>query len=119
MGSTGTGKFGNYYDTPKSTQSGINSLSNQVILLEDVALSEYYLKNKSVPKPKQKVQISDTILNGRLVVELTSNNQIIGNLPTDFNFLRLEIQNGNRFTGEIAFSGIDPMPNIAIKLYDR
>lgn len=137
MGSSGTGQFGNYrindnLDTSKQNNglnlNGIGGVgeghgeilcpdSIELINLEDVSFSEYYKRYKNVPAKDEKVKLRNKLYNGRLVVELLSTNEIIGNLPTEYNYLFNCVQNGRAYFGEIKSSGIDPIPYVVVTLH--
>jgi len=136
MGSSGSGRFGTYrVGTGKETGgsgSGIgggsiegaggntgeiecpNTIEN--IRLEDVATSEYYVRNQFLPSSGEAVSLHSTIYKGRLVVRTTSTGEIIGNLPTQYNFLINCIKKGMNYTGSIVASGEKPVPFIVVTL---
>lgn len=132
MGSTGSGKFGTYRiggelggiggsivnggtgDGGSSEVECPKVIEN--IRLEDVATSEYYTKHSSLPTVQSKVQIRDKVHLGRLVVEINDTHELIGNLPTQYNYLLNCMKNGFHYTGSIISSGKIPIPFVVVTL---
>ena len=114
MGSAGTGQFGNYQNNGLGGDNGNQNFQDKIINLEDVATSSYYINHNSVPNPGELITI--TFSNNRIAVQLDSANEIIGNLPVQYNYLFTKIQQGTRITGSIESSGTIPIPYITIKL---
>ena len=115
MGSAGAGQFGNYQNNGLSLSDTENqNFQDKIIILEDVATSSYYINHNSVPNPGKLITI--TFSNKRIAAQLTSMNEIIGNLPVQYNYLLKEIQQGKNITGNIESSGTTPIPYITIKL---
>lgn len=137
MGSSGYGMFGNYRfkteenDLIQKQEGPTGSVGNigdgqgetgmpndiKLIRLEDVAISDYYLSHKSLPNAGVSVNISDTIHNGRLVVVLTSTGEILGNLPTQYNYLVKYINRGINYIGAVDSSGVNPIPFLVVSLH--
>lgn len=136
MGSSGIGRFGNYPMGGSSRSSGRRDgmiggsgtgggfggklvCPNVIkhIRLEDVAMSEYYMNKHSVPEVDGEVELSGEIHFGRLVVSLISTGEVIGNLPTDYNYLIDCINMGKEYTGSILSSGTSPVPYVVVTLY--
>ena len=137
MGSTGSGRFGNYQigggstgngqDTPGMGSGGAGNGfggSDEVkcpqvienIRLEDVATSEYYSKNTSLPAVQIIVQIRNKVHLGRLAVETVDTHEVIGNLPTQYNYLLNCIKSGYHYHGHVISSGITPIPFVVVTL---
>ena len=115
MGSAGTGQFGNYQNNGLGFSDNENqNFQDKIINLEDVATSSYYVTHDSVPTPAEFIMI--TFSDNRIAAQLDSTNEIIGNLPVQYNYLLKEIQQGKSITGYIESSGIIPIPYITIKL---
>lgn len=133
MGSTGSGSFGNYRigrNGGGTSGSGSGSAGGmggtgeiecpkliENIRLEDVAVSEYYVNNNStLPATGTKVQIRDKVHFGRLVIETEDTKQVVGNLPTQYNYLLTCITNGMHYSGEVISSGNTPVPFVVVTL---
>jgi hypothetical protein len=136
MGSSGSGKFGTYRvennkesdgivpGTAGDSQDGVGGKSSEIdcplniesIRLEDVATSEYYVNNRILPSAGEPVVLSSTIYKGRLVVKITTSGEIIGNLPTQYNYLKNCIDRGMNYTGRVLSSGTNPVPFIVVTL---
>lgn len=123
MGSAGSGRFGDY--NIRSSYDGMSDGKKEVecphiietIRVEDVATSQYYLDNKAIPLPKTNIVLKDIIVNGRLVIEHSANHKIIGNLPTQYNYLYTCTQQGMSYKGEVVSSGISPVPYVVVTLH--
>ena len=136
MGSAGSGVFGNYrVDNGKNserTSNGIEDASEighsggtgeiecprtlQKVQLEDIATSEYYVHHKSLPVVGEGVRIRNKIHNGRIVVEKVDTQEVLGNLPTQYNYLLNCIKIGMQYSGSIVSSGNSPIPFIVVTL---
>ena len=91
MGSAGIGQFGNCQNNGLGFPDNENqNFQDKIINLEDVATSSYYINYNSVPNPGKLITI--TFSNNRIAAQLTSMNEIIGNLPVQYNYLLKEIQ---------------------------
>jgi hypothetical protein len=124
MGSSGNGMFGTYRGGGAgSIVNGGNvggdgcPLEIENIRLEDVATSEYYLNHNDVPSVGDSVALAMRLVNKRLVVVLTSTQEIIGNIPVSYNYLNLCIKKGKKYSGIIKSSGLSPIPFIVVNLY--
>jgi hypothetical protein len=142
MGSTGTGKFGNYPSSRKqSNLNGQNSVSSDStdisfdnnteeesilcmkpllkVNLEDVAQNDYFIKYHNVPPIDHSVNISSQLKNGRIVVVSKENLVIIGNLPTEYNYISACLSSGYKYEGTVVSSGTSPFPYVVVDLYAR
>ena len=127
VGSTGYGNFENYrVPGSKGGQSGSGGANaNEVecpevidnIKLEDVATSEFYIKNNRLPNAGSNVHLRVKIHQGRLVVESSNTHEIIGNLPTHLNNLVNCINSGLAYDGTVLSSGTVPIPFVVVRLY--
>lgn len=128
MGSSGSGRFGTYRiggglggdggvinQTGGSTEVECPRIIEN-IRLEDVATSEFYLKHKTLPVAKSVVKIKDKVYLGRLVVETGESPEVIGNLPTQYNYLLTCIQKGINYAGQVVSSGETPVPFVVVQL---
>lgn len=127
MGSTVSGRFGDYKNNDHSRNAGSgdgdvaergNGCPQAIenIKLEDVATSEFYKKHNNVPNQGMDVQIRDGHVSGRLVVELIGSQEVIGNLPTQYNNLLACIKQGMTYGGRIISSGTSPIPFVVVTL---
>jgi len=142
VGSSGSGRFGNYGSGGSGGGSGGggsgiggsgvggsgvggSSANGEIVCpskienirLEDVAVSEYYIKNKALPLANTAVYLSDKIHNGRLVVKEISSDIILGNLPTQYNFLVNCIKKDMQYKGVVISANEKPIPFIVVTLY--
>lgn len=129
MGSSGSGRFGTYRNTgtgSSGTGSGVNGGTNEIecpaiienIRLEDVATSDYYVNYNSLPSYGDSIYLNNTIYKGRLVVKAISTDEIIGNLPTRYNFLINCLKKGMHYKGFVVASGITPIPFVVVTLHE-
>lgn len=124
MGSSGSGMFGTYQGG--GAGASVNGgkfdeiecpLEIENIRLEDVAISEYYLHNQHVPPVNEPIELSMQLVNKRLAVVLTSTQEVIGNLPVQYNYLNLCMKKGKKYSGIVKASGLSPIPYIVVNLY--
>lgn len=130
MGSSGSGRFGDYPSGGNGTQGkpkGGNGgkVSEEIncpktidlIKLEDVATSDYYqINNRTVPPANTIVHLKKGLHKGRLVIEEPQTHIVIGNLPTKYNYL-VYCMVENDYLGEVLSSGLKPIPFVTVKLY--
>ena len=124
MGSTGSGRYGTYQVGNGQTANGNGGSAGEIecpsvienIRLEDVATLDYYINNHSLPSADNKIELNNTVYKGRLVVKDISTNEILGNLPTQYNFLINCIKKGMQYTGTVVLSGTTPVPFVIVKL---
>ncbi|GLC82097.1 hypothetical protein [Lacrimispora brassicae] len=134
MGSAGSGKFGNYRGSGAGSFYGDGSggdgsggdgsggelkcpLSIENINLDDVGMCDYYQNYNKVPFVNEKIELSENLVNKRMVVVLSDTKKIIGNLPIHYNYLNLCLKKEMRYSGEIISSGLSPIPYIVVNLY--
>jgi hypothetical protein len=131
MGSTGFGAFGNYPGSSRggyggNGQNGAGNVGGsdscpveieEIIMLEDVAMSEYYTANNSLPTPGDAIELSDTLVYGRLVIQSVSTGETIGNMPTRYNYLLPCIKRGMHYHGQVVSSGFRPVPFVTVNLH--
>jgi len=114
MGSAGTGNFGDYKQT--SAQSGTRCDASLDVDLEDVATMPYFVATSAVPKAGTAVRVRAAPVNKRLVVEEVPTGQVIGTLPTIYNYLLICIGKGYQYEGTVSASGLRPIPSIDVHL---
>lgn len=129
MGSAGSGRFGTYR-TAKSEveiENGNDGVGGGIgefecpsnienIRLEDVATSNYYVTHKSLPSNGEPVELNNTIYRKRLVV-VVSTGEILGNLPTQYNYLINCIKKGMQYSGSVVLSGSRSVPFVVVTLH--
>jgi hypothetical protein len=135
MGSTGSGSFGNYHvgnnnnSTETSIDGGVGTVNGGTgkeeiecpkkitnISLEDVATSEYYLQHQSLPAVREDVRLRNKIHNGRLIVEKANTHEVLGNLPTQYNYLINCIKRDMHYSGVVISAENVPIPFIVVTL---
>lgn len=117
MGSTGTGHLSDYSDY-KHAQPGVTGGKDTVYIcskavatsLEDVATSDYFKKHGTVPPKGSPVFITS---NSRIVA-IDEKGDVIGNLPTEYNYLLGCIEEGYQYEGEVTDSFTSPLPSVSI-----
>ncbi|MCR4826951.1 MAG: hypothetical protein K5882_08400 [Bacteroidales bacterium] len=117
MGSTGSGRlsdYSNYRGAIKGVIGGedlINKCDRAVAsVLEEVATCDYYKKNGHVPAKGTYVKIGLKI---RLVA-FDENGDVIGYLPTEYNYLLECLNDGYQYEGEVSGSFETPVPSVYI-----
>ena len=117
MGSTGSGRLSDYSrfrDAVKGVTGGedlINKCDRAVAtVLEDVETCDYFKKYGKVPVKGTYVKIA---LKTRLVA-LDENSDLIGHLPTEYNYLLECLNSGYQYEGEVSGSFDIPVPSVYI-----
>ncbi|MBQ0088018.1 MAG: hypothetical protein KBT27_01625 [Prevotellaceae bacterium] len=117
MGSTGSGTLSDYTrfrGAVKGVTGGedlVNKCDRAVAtVLEDVETCDYYKKNGHVPAKGTSVII---ILKTRLVA-VDENGDVIGHLPTEYNYLLECLNDGYQYEGEVSGSFDTPVPSVYI-----
>ena len=130
MGSRGTGRFRDYPGTGGSGSGGggggggggkpreVDKCAAAIedLRLEEVALSDYYKTHKSVPPEKTKVRVRDKLVDKRIAVETVSGNEVIGFVPTAYNYLRQCMTAGWTYTGKVTSSSAAKLPKVTVDL---
>jgi hypothetical protein len=111
VGSSGSGKLGDYQN-PKGDQCD-NTIEAD---LEEVALAAYMTKHGKVPTVGTNVTLNATQHKGRYVVETSKTHESIGNLPTEFNYVILCLNQGYRYSGEVIAAHSGKAPAIEVHL---
>ena len=117
MGSTGSGRLSDYSrfgGAVKGVTGGedlINKCDRAVAtVLEDVGTCDYYKKNGHVPTKGTYVKIA---LQTRLVA-VDEKGDVIGHLPTEYNYLLECLNDGYQYEGEVSGSFETPVPSVYI-----
>lgn len=117
MGSTGTGHLSDYSGYKKAVAGETGGkdtvyICNKAVAtsLEDVATSDYFKKHGTVPPKGTPVIITS---NSRIVA-VDENGDVIGNLPTEYNYLLGCIVEGYQYEGEVTDSFTSPLPSASI-----
>lgn len=117
MGSTGSGRLSDYSrfgGAVKGVTGGedlINKCDRAVAtVLEDVETCDYYKKYGKVPAKGTYVRIDKTM---RLVA-VDENGDVIGHLPTEYNYLLKCLNEGYQYEGEVSGSFDIPVLSVYI-----
>ena len=119
MGSSGSGRFSDYYKRPtvntENGQSGGSSGEDRcerafTVELEDVAQHQFYNTNNIVPAKGTEVVIQ---LNKRLVAAIP-NSLTIGSIPTSHNYIAACLKEGFQYKGVVLTSSNTPTPRIVV-----
>jgi hypothetical protein len=120
MGSSGTGRLTDYSGSGKNDEGGggssnvdkcNNSISEQ---LEEVARCAYFIAHNDVPSKGTPVRLA---LRTRLAVE-TQDGELLGYLPTAYNYLATCLQEGHQYEGSVQASASSTIPAILVTLYN-
>lgn len=117
MGSTGSGNFTDYPGN-KNAIAGVTGGENNIDIceravitkLEDVQTSDYYQEKGNVPP----IGTSIIIAFATRIVAVNESGIIIGNLPTEYNYLLKCLDEGYRYEGEVIGSNHTPLPIVQI-----
>lgn len=117
MGSSGSGRLTDYSrfkGAVKGVTGGedlINKCDRAVAsVLEDVETCDYFKKCGKVPAKGDYVRIDKKM---RLVV-VDKNDDVIGYLPTEYNYLLECLNDGYQYEGEVSGSFDTPVPSVYI-----
>ena len=115
MGSTGTGRFTDYSGSKGSNQQGGSSgenLCDQAFSagLEEIERSDYYRDHKELPSVDTQLTV---VLRGRLTV-VTEKGEILGYLPTSYNYLAGCIKMGQTYVAVVTLTSSDPVLKIQV-----
>lgn len=117
MGSTGSGRLSDYTrfrDAIKGVTGGedlIDKCERAVATgLEEVETCDYYKKNGHVPAKGALIKIA---MKTRLVA-LDEHDDVIGYLPTEYNYLLDCLTKGYLYEGEVSGSFETPVPSVYI-----
>lgn len=117
MGSTGTGHLTDYSGYKKAVVGETGGkdtvyICNKAVAtsLEDVATSDYFKKHGTVPLKGTPVIITST----SRIVAVDDKGDVIGNLPTEYNYLLGCIEEGYQYEGEVTDSFTSPLPSTSI-----
>lgn len=136
MGSKNTGKFTDYPGTSSgSSKTGSGSGSKggsgegggsgdkdiclqliKNIALEEMSRSEYFLTNKVLPPVDTVVTVRANLVGGRIGVETVSKKELIGLLPTEYNYLLQCMKQGHKYSGKILSVKSQPIPVVRVEL---
>jgi hypothetical protein len=137
MGSTGTGRFTDYSNSSSNKQSTSSSSGSSTssgggsstssgggssgedrcdqafeTVLEEVERCSYYRQNRSLPANGTEVIVR---MQGRIGVE-TTNSELIGYLPTQYNYLASCIQSGRSYAGLITLTSSTPIVVVRVDI---
>lgn len=117
MGSTGSGNFSDYPGNRNAVPGltggeSMTDICERAIntRLEDVATSGYYQQNGQVPSVGTSVVISFATR----IVATDNQGVIIGNLPTEYNYLYRCLDVGYHYEGQVIGSYNSPFPSVQI-----
>jgi hypothetical protein len=136
MGSTGTGKFSDYPGSSGGRPGGGGDGGGKGggggggkpdkedkcgaaipgLSLDDVGASEYFTTHKGVPPVRTKVQVRKRLVGGRIAVETVSSSEVIGYVPTGYNYLRGCMSNGWEYAGTVVDSSSGKLPKVKVNL---
>lgn len=101
MGSTGSGRLTDYPGDHGADDKCEKAFATH---LEDVDLCDYFKAHKSVPPVGTVLEVA---LKKRVVAQ-TQSGEVVGNLPTRFNYLAGCLRQGFSYTGQVRDSNSSP-----------
>jgi len=119
MGSSGSGHFSDYsgYSSDSKKQGGTSGEDDCAkaysITLEEVNRCEYYKNHSELPPNGTTVKI---ILSKRLAAVSIDSGEVIGYLPTSYNFLVTCMSSGFSYQGEVISSTVKPILSVKIDI---
>lgn len=129
MGSSGTNTFSDYPGSGGGRPGGKGGggggggeektdkcdVTLDDLSLEDVALSEYFTEKEKSPPENTKVRVREKLVDGRVAVE-TESGEVIGYVPTAYNYLRQCISQGWKYRGKVSTSSSGKIPRVQVHL---
>ncbi len=127
MGTNGTNKFSDYPGTPDGSGEGKaggaagadGPLCERVlenVTLEEVGRCPYFERTGVVPAIGTPVDVRATLVEGRIAVGTSDEQEVIGYLPTEYTYLRRCMEQGYAYGGEISSSSAKPIPTVRVDL---
>lgn len=138
MGSSGTGRFTDYPGTPSgSSKTGSGNGSGEGgqsgdgggvsktdqclrvienVALEEVARSAYFNAHKSLPPTGTAVAVRSSLVGGRIAVETIPALELVGLLPTEYNYLLQCMKQGYKYPGKVVSTTSKPVPVVRVDL---
>lgn len=115
MGSRTSGRLRDYRQggEPQEGDRCENELTD--VKLEEVATSQYYTEHDDVPPAGTPVSLQSELVGGRLAVRNNAG-EVIGLLPTRFNYLVACMARDYSYAGQVASSSKGALPRIAVNL---
>lgn len=121
MGSTGTGSFTDYPGSSRGKGKGGGGGDGESpspdrcarafsTSLEDVEHGGYFKKHKAVPKVGTELRIARK---KRLVAE-TVDGEVVGNIPTNLNYLSGCLEDGYTYVGTVRDSTTGPVATVVV-----
>jgi hypothetical protein len=134
MGSTGTGRFTDYPGTPRGsakskdqggTGGGEANETNQCerklenVTLEEVARCAFYKPAEDLPSVGTSVVVCTSLVGGRIGVQTAEGGQVVGLLPTEYNYLLQCMKQGYQYAGAVVSAKLRPVPVVRVDLGPR
>jgi hypothetical protein len=135
MGSIGTGKFTDYPGSagghPGKGQKGKGGggrggggggggdrcdLAIHNLALDEVATSEYFRNHGHAPRTGTQVRVRGKLVGSRIAVETSGADEVVGYMPTEYNYLRQCMSRGYKYEGNVASSLGGLLPQVTVDL---
>ena len=117
MGSSGSGRFSDYTGTNKDKSggggsSGVDACSKPFECeLEEVERSTYFSTHKALPA----IDADLTLFFERRIGAQTSNGELVGYLPTQFNYVASCLREGWQFPATVINVTVKPFPRLWLR----
>lgn len=131
MGSRGTGRFTDYPGTPSGSAKGsrgrgsnskgkheIDQCEQRLVNvpLEEVARCEYFAAHHGLPSVGTSVSVRPRLVDQRLGVETVNGSEIVGLMPTEYNYLLQCMKQQYTYHGQVKTVRTHPIPVIRVDL---
>lgn len=117
MGSTTRDRFDDYGAGPGGppTEPEQCEMAIENLVLDEVGLCEYFQAQQHVPPEGTPLRLRNELYHGRLALE-TEDGQIVGLLPTAYNYLLQCMARGYTYAGEVVAATDVPVPVVSTVL---
>lgn len=121
MGSSGTGRLSDYPgrrgngegDGRQGGSSGKDRCKDPVVeQLEDVARCQYFRNHGQVPRVGTQVHL----VQQRRIAAATSAGEVVGYLPTKYNYLAACMASGYKYSGTVTTASNTPIPAVLVEV---
>lgn len=113
-GSGGSGNGGSGSGNARKTDQCLRMIES--VALEEVARSEYFISHKILTSAGTAVTVRSSLVGGRIGIETVPALELVGLLPTEYNYLLQCMKQGYMYTGKVISTTAKPIPVVRVNL---